>query len=65
MKKCTAEQRAALETAKENLNPEYVPSSITATPSFMEAFGEYYDVTSQSEAVILTSDQSQACSSRP
>ena len=30
----------SLETAKDNLNPDYVPSSITATPSFMEAFGE-------------------------
>ena len=30
----------SMETAKDNLNPEYVPSSITATPSFMEAFGE-------------------------
>lgn len=32
----------SLETAKDNLNPDYVPSSITATPSFMEAFGVFF-----------------------
>ena len=32
----------SVDTAKDNLDPDYVPSSITSTPSFMEAFGVFF-----------------------